>query len=61
MGQKIFLEYIAIFFTIYLIGYSTYLFLSVIIGGIYLDKKKTMYKIHNELKHDYYFPISMKK
>lgn len=59
MWQENLLEYIAIFFTVYLIGYSTYLFLSVVIGGIYLDKKNTMNKIHNELKHDYYFPISI--
>ena len=39
MWQEKFLECVGIFFTIYLIGYSTYLFLSVIVGGIYLDKK----------------------
>lgn len=59
MWQEKVIEVMAIFFTIYLIGYSTYLFLSVVIGGIYLDKKNTMYKIHSELKHDYYFPISI--
>ena len=59
MWQEKLLEYMSIFFTVYLIGYSTYLFLSVIVGGIYLDKKSTMNKIHNELKHDYYFPISI--
>ena len=59
MWQERLLEFIAIFFTIYLIGYSTYLFLSVVVGGIYLDKKNTMNKIHSELKHDYYYPISI--
>ena len=59
MWQERFLEYIAIFFAIYLILYSTYLFLSVLVGGIYLDKKNTMYRTHNELKHNYYFPISI--
>ena len=59
MWQERVLEYIGIFFTIYLVGYSTYLFLSVIIGGIYLNKKSIMNRIHNELKHDYYFPISI--
>ena len=59
MWQERFLEYVGIFFTIYLIGYATYLFLSVIVGGIYLNKKNNMRRIHNELKHDYYFPISI--
>lgn len=59
MWQEQVLKYIGIFFTIYLIGYSTYLFLSVIVGGIYLNRKSIMNRIHNELKHDYYFPISI--
>ncbi|MBO6158092.1 MAG: glycosyltransferase family 2 protein [Firmicutes bacterium] len=48
-----------IFFLIYLLCYATYLFLSVAVGAwklYYADKMRT---IHNELKHDYYFPVSI--
>lgn len=59
MWQEKLIDYINIFFIIYLIGYSSYLFLSVIVGGIYLEKRAIMNRIYNELKHDYYFPISI--
>lgn len=59
MWYETLIKYINIFFIIYLIGYSTYLFFSVIVGGIYLEKKYIMNRIYNELKHEYYFPISI--
>lgn len=47
------------FFVIYLIGYASFLFLSVVVGGTRLYKRKQMLQIRNELKHDYYMPISI--
>lgn len=54
-----FLDGVAIFYIIYLIGYASYLFLSILIGGINLYKKRRMGKIRNELKHQYYIPVSI--
>lgn len=47
------------FFVIYLIGYSTFLFLSLLVGvnEIFEDKKKKILK--NKIKHEFYFPISI--
>lgn len=56
---KVILEYIQIFFLIYLIGYSTFLFLSVIVGSnvFFEDIKKK--KLKNEIKQDHYVPVSI--
>lgn len=56
---RIFLIYVGVFFIIYLIGYSTYLFLSVIVGSNVLFEKRRNESLKNELKHDYYVPISI--
>lgn len=56
---KIFLNIVNVFFIIYLIGYSTYLFLSVIVGSNILYKYKNYHKLSNELHHDYYVPVSV--
>lgn len=56
---KMFLNGVGVFFVIYLLGYSTFLFLSVIVGAnrLFNSEKKQMLK--NELVHDYYLPISI--
>ena len=56
---KMFLNGVGVFFIIYLLGYSTFLFLSVIVGAnrLFNSEKKQMLK--NELVHDYYLPISI--
>lgn len=54
-----FLDGVAIFYILYLIGYASYLFLSILFGGISLYKKRRMSKIRNELKHRYYIPVSI--
>lgn len=54
-----FLQYVAVFFIIYLVGYATYLFLSVALGAYRLYERDKRSKIRNELKHDYYFPVSV--
>ena len=53
------LYYVNIFFVIYLIGYSTFLFASVIVGGnqLYEDQKKK--QLQNEIHHDYYVPVTV--
>jgi len=48
-----------IFFVIYLIGYSTFLFLSVVIGSSELYKRRRQDKLKNTLFENYYVPISI--
>lgn len=56
---EIFMEGIEKFFLIYLLLYTTYLFISVLVGAWYLYKKDKMVQIRNQLKHKYYFPVSI--
>ncbi|WP_294561352.1 glycosyltransferase [uncultured Traorella sp.] len=56
---ELFLNVVNIFFFIYLLLYSTYLFVSVLIGANHLYKKEQMNVIRNQLTHDYYLPISL--
>ncbi len=50
---------ISVFFLIYLLIYATYLFLSVLVGAWRLYHLDKMRSIKNEIKHDYYFPVSV--
>lgn len=56
---KFFLVIVNIFFVIYLIGYSSFLFFSSIIGSFILYKNKNNQKLSNKLKDDYYVPVSI--
>ena len=56
---KTILYYVEIFFVIYLIGYSTFLFFSVIVGGNELFEDIKKIKLRNELHHDYFVPVSI--
>jgi poly-beta-1,6-N-acetyl-D-glucosamine synthase len=56
---KLFFEYVSLFFILYLLIYSTFLFLSVAVGTSVLYKQLQMRQMKNELKHDYYIPISI--
>lgn len=56
---ELFLDGVGIFFLIYLFLYTTYLFLSVLIGALQLYKKDQMTRVRNQLKHEYYIPISI--
>lgn len=47
------------FFVIYLIGYSTYLFFSSIVGSLMLFKHRNYRKLSNRLDDDYYVPVSI--
>lgn len=53
------LNMINLFFIIYLIGYSTFLFLSVVIGSIELYKQNKTGKLKEKIKNDYEIPISI--
>ena len=55
----IILDIINIFFVVYLIGYSTFLFLSATVGSSELFKKKRQYRMMNAIQNDYYIPISI--
>lgn len=56
---KTILFYTEIVFVLYLIGYSTFLFSSVIAGGNELFENIKRKTLHNVIKHDYYVPISI--
>ena len=58
MVQNI-LIYVEVFFVIYLMGYSTFLFVSVVVGGNELFQSIKKKKLRNEIHHDYYVPISI--
>ncbi|WP_300385989.1 glycosyltransferase [Clostridium sp.] len=50
---------VGMFYLIYILLYTSYLFLSVIIGAWQLYERDRMIKLRNELKHNYYLPISI--
>ncbi len=52
-------DIIGIFFLIYLIGYSTFLFLSVVVGATTLYKKKMQDRLMNKLMQNYFVPVSI--
>lgn len=54
-----FLRGVGVFYLIYLILYASYLLLSVTMGAWKLYQRDRMLRIRNELKHDYYVPVSV--
>lgn len=56
---QIILYYTEIFFVIYLLGYSTFLFISVVSGGNELFENIKKKELRNEIHHGYYVPISI--
>ena len=58
-GIKLFLTIVGYFFIAYLISYSTFLFLSVIVGSLDLYKRNRQEKFKSILPTDYYLPISI--
>ena len=57
--MKSLLSFTEMFFVIYLLGYSTFLFVSVLVGGNQLFEDIKKKKLRNEIHHDYYVPISI--
>lgn len=56
---KFIFDGIGCFFLLYLIGYSTFLFLSVVVGASTLYKKKMQDRLMNKLTKNYFVPISI--
>ena len=56
---KLFFDYVGVFFILYLIGYSTFLFLAVVVGSTTLYGFKRQNMLKNELLDDYYVPVSI--
>ncbi|MGI5959146.1 MAG: glycosyltransferase family 2 protein [Massiliimalia sp.] len=56
---KLFFYYVGIFFILYMIGYASFLFLSVTVGSSELYKIKKRNKLKNELLGEYYIPITV--
>lgn len=54
-----FYKFVAIFFLLYLIVYSTFLFLSVSVGSVSLYEQRRRKRLYNYLTHDYYMPVSI--
>ena len=54
-----FLRGVGVFFLIYLMLYASYLFFSVTVGAWRLYQRDKRQRIRNELKHDYYVPVSV--
>lgn len=53
------LAFFEIFFVIYLVGYSTFLFASVVVGGNEVFEGIKRKRLRNEIHHDYYVPVSI--
>ena len=56
---RAFLDVVNIFFIAYLIGYATFLVLSVVVGSIDLYQSKQRTRMHNALWQSYYVPVSI--
>ena len=54
-----FLKCVGYFFIAYLIGYSTFLFLSVVVGSVKLYQRHRERMLENYLPNDYHLPISI--
>ncbi len=58
-GVKLFLTWVGYFFVAYLIGYSTFLFISVLVGALKLYKHHRQEQFKSILPSDYYLPVSI--
>ncbi|MBM6830188.1 glycosyltransferase family 2 protein [Anaerotignum lactatifermentans] len=58
-AYKTFFSYVGIFFVLYLIGYASFLFLSVAVGSATLYQTKRRNRLKNELAGDYFIPVSI--
>lgn len=53
------LDGVNVFFVIYLIGYSSFLFMAVVVGSSELYKKRQQEQLKNILLQNYYIPVSI--
>ena len=56
---KLILKYVSYFFVIYMIFYSTFLFVSAVIGSLKIYKNRYKDIMRNKIHHDYYVPVSI--
>ena len=56
---KTFLDYVGIFFILYMVGYASFLFLAVAVGSSTLYQLKRRSYMKNELPQDYYVPVTL--
>lgn len=56
---KVILDYVNLFFVLYMVGYSSFLFLAVVIGSSDLYKKRQQERLKNTLLKNYYVPVSI--
>ena len=58
-AMQFFFKCVGTFFILYLIGYASFLFLSVTVGSSTLYGAKRRNFLKNELKNHYYIPVSV--
>ena len=58
-GIKLFLNGVGIFFIIYLVGYSTFLFQAVVVGSSTLYQTRQQTRLKNLLEKNYYVPVTI--
>ncbi len=56
---KLFFSGVGVFFILYMIGYASFLFLSVTVGSTTLYQLRRRNQLKNELLQDYYVPVSI--
>lgn len=56
---KAFLDYVGVFFILYMIGYASFLFFAVAVGSSTLYQLKRRNMLKNELLQDYYVPVTI--
>ena len=56
---QVFFHGVGIFFVLYMVGYASFLFLSVTVGTASLYNSKLNNALKNELQRDYYMPVSV--
>ena len=56
---KVFLNGVGVFFILYLIGYSTFLFLVAVVGSVSLFGKKQQNTMKNSLLKNYHVPVTI--
>lgn len=54
-----FFNYVGIFFVLYMVGYASFLFLSVTVGSSELYGAKRRHLLKNELQNGYFIPVSI--
>lgn len=57
--MKSFYNIVGVFFVLYLLGYSTFLILSVISGALELFRESKKRRYNNKIEHEYYIPVSI--